>query len=345
MDNRNFLFLKQLTECFGPSGTEDAVRDLIVDRIKSYVTSLKIDSLGNLIAKKGDGGSLVISAHMDEVAFTVTGFESDGTLRFSQVGGITPSSLPSKRVYFPERDIFGVIGAKPIHMNKERGASVTYGDLYIDIGAFSETEAKRYIQKGDLAIFDTKTEMLHSDNPAICGKAIDDRLGCYLLCELICDPSVENCTFVFSVQEEVGLLGASGFAANHSYDYGIALDVTTPNDLPNVQGPSKVCELGKGPVISFADGRCIYDAALISDVFKLLQKEGIPCQTKALRAGGNEASSFQNEGGGMNAISVSTPCRYIHGPIGVVWERDIENTKKAILLMIKAIQNGGFENV
>ena len=344
MDKSNFLFLKQLTECFGPSGAEDAVRSLIIDRIKESVTSLKIDPLGNLIAKKGDGGNLVLSAHMDEVAFTVTGFESDGTLRFSQVGGITPSALPSKRVYFPERDIFGVIGAKPIHMNKDRGASVTYGDLYIDIGAFSEAEAKRYIQKGDLAIFDTKTEKLDSDHPAICGKAIDDRLGCYLLCELICDSTVQNCTFVFTVQEEVGLIGASSFALNNRYDYGIALDVTTPNDLPGIQGPSKVCELGKGPVISFADGRCIYDAALISEVFKLLQEQGTPCQTKAIRAGGNEASSFQNEGYGMNAISVSTPCRYIHGPIGIVWESDIENTKKAILLLIKTIQNGGLEN-
>lgn len=343
MDKNRFDFLKQLTECFGPSGAEYAVRELIMNRIKPYVSVLRIDSLGNIIATKGNGGNLVLSAHMDEVAFTVTGFESDGTLRFSQVGGISPAHLPSKRVYFSEKNIFGVIGAKPIHMSRNRNDTITYSDLYIDIGASSDEQAKEYIQKGDLAIFDTKTELLNSENPAICGKAIDNRLGCFLLCELICDPAIQNCTFLFSVQEEVGLIGAACFASNHSFDYGIALDVTTPNDLPKVEGPSKVCALGKGPVISFADGRCIYDSNLITAVFKQLQSNQIPCQTKALRAGGNEASSFQNEGGGMNAISVSTPCRYIHGPIGIVWESDIEYTKKAIQLMINSIQNGGFE--
>ena len=340
----NFDFLKQLTECFGPSGAEDQVRDLIIEKIKPFVTSLTVDALGNLCATKGNGGNVVLSAHMDEVALTVTGFENDGTLRFSQVGGISPSSLPSKRVYFPEKNVRGVIGAKPIHMNRDKKESVSYSDLFIDIGAVDEENARSVLEKGDLAIFDTKTEILASENPAVCGKAIDDRLGCFLLCDLICDPQIKNCTFLFTVQEEVGLIGAAAFAGNHTYQYAIALDVTTPNDLPDIKGPNKVCELGKGPVISFADGRCVYDSHLISGIFNLLKKSEIPCQTKAMRTGGNEASSFQNEGSGSRAISVSTPCRYIHGPIGVVWKMDIESTVKAIRKILNAIQEGEFEN-
>lgn len=344
MEQFDFDFFKALTECFGPSGAEYKVRDLIIDRIKPYVSRLEVDALGNLIATKGNGGSLVLSAHMDEVGFTVTGFESDGTLRFSQVGGITPSILPSKRVYFAERGIFGVIGAKPIHMNRDQKATVTYADLYIDIGASTEQEAKSLIRKGDLAVFATKTERLSSSNSAYCGKAIDDRLGCYILCDLICGSDLDNCTFLFSVQEETGLLGAACFASNHCMDYGVAADVTTPNDLPGIKGPQTVCSLGKGPVISFADGRCVYDARLISRVFSLMHKNDVPCQTKAMRTGGNEASPFQNDGFGMSAISISTPCRYIHGPIGVVWESDVIHTQKAIELIAREIQNGGFEN-
>jgi len=341
LDNTSFEFFKALTESFGPSGAENAVRDLVISRIKPFVASLKIDSLGNLIATKGNGGDLVISAHMDEVALTVTGFEEDGTLRFHQVGGITPTHLPSKRVYFPEQDVRGVIGAKPIHMNKDKNSVLGYSDLFIDIGVSCEKDAMDLIEKGDIAIFDTKTTRLDSDNAAICGKAIDDRLGCYILCNLICCPEITDCTFLFSVQEEVGLIGASCFASNSSFKYGIALDVTTPNDLPGVDGPKTVCKLGNGPVISYADGRCVYDSELISNVFALLRKEHIPCQTKAMRTGGNEASSFQNEGGGMSAISISTPCRYIHGPVGVVWEEDIQNTERAIRLIIDTIREGG----
>ncbi len=344
MNKESFDFLKELTECFGPSGAESAVRDLIVNQIKPFVSTLKIDPLGNLIATKGNGGKVVLSAHMDEVGLTVTGFESDGTLRFHQVGGISPSNLPSKRVFFPERGLYGVIGAKPIHMNREQRGSITYSDLYIDIGASCEEEAQTLIQKGDLAVFDTKTHLMSSENPAICGKAIDDRLGCFLLCKLVCDETVTDCTFLFSVQEETGLLGASSFAARGGFEYGVALDVTTPNDLPRIEGPNKVCELGNGPVISFADGRCVYDSRLVSGVFSLLEKHHIPCQTKAMRTGGNEASSFQNEGCGAWAISVSAPCRYIHGPAGIVWEEDIANTEKAVRLILESIQQGGFEN-
>ncbi len=342
MNQNDFDYLKKLTESFGPSGAEKATRDLIIEKIKSHVTTLKIDSLGNLIATKGNGGNLVISAHMDEVALTVTGYNEDGTLRFAAVGGINPAPLPSKRVYFPEKDIFGVIGAKPIHMNRDQKQTLDFSDLYIDIGADNREETKERIFKGDLAIFATKTERLNSN--AICGKAIDDRLGCFILCNLICDPEISDATFVFSVQEEVGLLGAACFASNNTFDFGIALDVTTPNDLPNIEGPAKVCELGKGPVISFADGRCVYDANLISKVFSLLDKKDIPCQTKAMRTGGNEASSFLNEGCGMASISISTPCRYIHGPVGVVWESDIEQTEKAIRVILQEIQIGGLRN-
>ncbi len=341
MKETDFNFLKALFEAFGPSGCEDAVRELIVQRIKAHVTSLVVDGMGNLIAEKGDGGNTVISAHMDEVGFMITGISDDGSLRFSQVGGISTSFLPSKRVYFPERNLFGIIGAKPIHLNKEKSGAKKYDELYIDIGAESEEEANRVISLGDLAVFDTKTEITSGKKCNIRGKAIDDRLGCFLLCKLIENPKIKNCTFVFSVQEETGLFGAAAFAKVRSFDFGIALDVTTPNDLPHIEGPSTVCKIGFGPVISYADGRCNYDQKLVSFVFDLLEKNKIICQTKAMRTGGNEAYAFKNEGGGMKALSVSIPCRYIHGPIGQFSEADLLETEKAMLCIIDSFSKGG----
>lgn len=341
MKDNDFQFLKDLSEAFGPSGCEDAVRSLIIEKIKPFVSSLRIDGLGNLIAEKGNGGNTVISAHMDEVGFMVTGISDDGTLRFSQVGGVSTGFLPSKRVYFAERNCFGVIGAKPIHLNKENGNTPKYDELYIDIGAASKEEAERVISLGDLAVFFTKTEKTDGEKCNIRGKAIDDRLGCFLLCKLIENSSIKNGTFVFTVQEETGLLGATAFAKNHSFDYGIALDVTTPNDLPSIKGPDTVCKIGFGPVISFADGRCNYDQKLISSVFDLLEQNGISCQTKAMRTGGNEAYSFQNEGGGMKSVSISIPCRYIHGPVGQFSEADLLETKKAVICILEKFSKGG----
>ncbi len=344
MKENDFAFIKALSEAFGPSGCENAVRNLIIEEITPHVSSLAIDKLGNLIAEKGCGGNVVISAHMDEVGFMVTGISDDGTLRFSQVGGISTGFLPSKRVIFPEKNCIGVIGAKPIHLNKEKNRSKEYDELYIDIGAESKEEAKSTISLGDLAVFSTKTEKTSGSKCNISGKAMDDRLGCYLLCKLIENSDITDGTFVFTVQEETGLLGAMTFAKSHSFEYGIALDVTTPNDIPGITGPNTVCRIGCGPVISFADGRCNYDQKLVSKIFSLLNKNNISCQTKAMRTGGNEAYAFKNEGSGMKSLSISVPCRYIHGPIGMFSEADLAETEKALLCILEKINKGGFEN-
>ena len=112
-----FAFLKVLTETPGPSGSEEAVRSLIIENIRPYVKTLTVDPLGNLIATKGTGKDFLITAHMDEVGFMATKICDDGMIKFSPIGGISPENLPSKRVYFPKSNAYGVIGAKPIHLS------------------------------------------------------------------------------------------------------------------------------------------------------------------------------------------------------------------------------------
>ncbi len=339
MNMINFQLLKRLTEAFGPSGSESEIKDLIVNDIRDHVSKLYTDSLGNLFAVKGNGGNLFICAHMDEVAFMITGYRSDGTLRFSQVGGITPKSLPSKRVYFPKLNRFGIIGAAPIHLNKNTKQELSYSDLYIDIGAFDKESAISLVPCGEVAVFDTKTEYFEQGGGIIMGKAIDDRLGCYLMCQLIKDPSIKNATFVFTVQEETGLIGAHCAPSCGNFDFGIALDVTTANDLPNISGPNTICKLRGGPVISFIDGRTLYDNEAVSEIFSVLSRLNIPCQTKAKRVGGNEAFSIQNAPSAPLSISVSVPCRYIHGPVGVLAQEDVLSTYNALIAMISHLQN------
>ena len=329
MDKTNFSFLKTLTEAPAPSGYEDAVREIIIEKIKDHVDSLSVDKLGNLIAVMGTGSDFVISAHMDEVGFMATKICDDGSIKFSPIGGISAENLPSKRVFFPKSNTFGVIGAKPVHLNRNKKEKVTFSDLYIDVGTETKSETEDIVSLGDFAVFDTKTELVTKNT--IKGKAIDDRLGCFLLCNLITNGKVNNCTVLCSVQEETGLAGASAFANKYHFPYAIALDVTTPNDLPSVSSPETVCKIGGGPVISFADRRCIYDNKLISDVFSLLNENGILCQTKTLRAGGNEAGAFQQDGLGMKAISISIPCRFIHGPVGIFSTFDLQETERAVL--------------
>lgn len=335
MTQRDFLFLETLCNAFGPSGDEEEVRALISEKIRPYVDTLSTDRMGNLIATKGNPDNLILTAHMDEVGFMVTGIMEDGSLRFSQIGGVDPAFLPSKRVVIGKHRVTGVIGAKPVHLNKNEKGHLSYKDLYIHLGTTSHKESEKLVSIGDSAVFDTRFSHSSLSEGVLFGKAADNRLGCFILSKLIEEHKISDGTFLFTVGEENGLRGASSYLANHPFELGLAIDTTTANDLPGIKGVDAVCRLGDGAVISFADGATVYSRDMIRKIFSLLSEEGIPAQTKRKRTGGNEASAIEKSGLGAKSISVSVPCRYIHAPCSVVWVKDIENTINAIACIVK----------
>src|SRR5271166_6312974 len=136
------MLLKELSEAVGVSGSEDAVRKLILPAIQDHVTEIRINALGGVTAlKKGTGAHplrVMIAAHMDEIGFMVRGFDGDGLIRFSAIGGIDERILPGLRVKIGS--ISGVIIWTPIHLNREQNV-VKLSSLRIDIGASSKDEA------------------------------------------------------------------------------------------------------------------------------------------------------------------------------------------------------------
>ena len=339
MDKHDYSLLKRLSEAFGPTGEENEVLPILIEEIKPYATRLYRDRMGNLIAEKGKGSDVVFCAHMDEVGFMITEIQKDGSLRFSQVGGVNPASLPSKRLVVGSSRIPGVIRAKPVHFSRKEKeyAPPAYSDLVIDIGAGSDQEAKGFVSVGDNAVFDTEFSYLDSRKNTLKGKALDDRLGCFLLCKMIADERIKNAVFAFTVQEETGLRGAFALADTERFSYGVAIDSTTASDVPGNEGADRVCCQLKGGVLSFADGATIYDHALIASLFEELKNQGIAVQTKTVCAGGNDASSLQKAGIGMKAISLSSPCRYIHAPVATVKEKDIESMTQALFAIYEFI--------
>ena len=177
------MLLKELTEASGVSGNEKNVRDLIISEIKDFVDSYKIDRIGNIIAyKKGKdtGKKLMVTAHMDEVGLMIKDIDNEGFIKFMPVGGIDKRILVSKPVLVGKDKLPGVIGAKPIHLQKpdERTKALNINDLYIDIGAKSKEEAEKYVSIGDYAIFDS--EYIEFGEGLIKAKALDNRVGCSL---------------------------------------------------------------------------------------------------------------------------------------------------------------------
>lgn len=332
--------LKDLCLLNGTSGDEVRVRDYIINEIKDYCT-YEVDNLGSVIAykkgKKKPNKTVSVNAHMDEVGFIITGITSDGYLRFAPVGGIDTKVCLDRAVTVGENRINGVIADKAYHLleDSEKDKAPSFDKLLIDIGAKSETEAQFVVSLGDFAYFESDYAEL--GNGYIKAKALDDRIGCMLMIELIKSELEYDTVFCFNVQEEVGLRGSKCTSFAVGADVSIVLEATTAGDLDGVEGADRVCVLGNGGVVSFMDNRTIYDRELYKLAMNTAEENNIPVQTKTAVAGGNDAGSIQTSGKGAKVMALSLPCRYIHSPSSVVKKSDIDNTRKLLKEILKKI--------
>lgn len=329
--------LKELCHINGTSGDEGKVRDYIITQIKDYC-EYSVDNMGSIIAykkgKKAPKQKISINAHMDEVGFIVTGITDDGYLRFTSVGGIDSRVCLDRIVTVGKKAVKGVIGDKAFHLlsSDEKDRCPSFDDLLIDIGATSKDEAEQYVSLGDFAYFDC--DYVELGNGYIKAKALDDRIGCMLMIELIKSEIEYDTVFCFNVQEEVGLRGSKCTSYAVDADIAIVLESTTAADLDGVSGANRVCVLGDGPVISFMDNRTIYDRELFELGFTVAKENNIPAQTKTAVAGGNDAGAIQTSGDGARVMAISLPTRYIHSGASVVKASDIDETRRLLKALL-----------
>ena len=332
--------LQNLCNSYGVSGDETRTRDIILKEISPFVSGLKVDNLGNIIAfKQGKctpKKKIMISTHMDEVGFIVTYITDDGLLKFNTVGGINSNVVCGKSVVIGEQCIPGVIGLKPIHLlnAKERQKSISIEELYIDIGAPNKDEALSYVSPGDSVCFSSNFKL---ENNMVKSKAIDDRVGCFILINLIKQDLPFDVYFTFVTQEEIGLRGAKVAAFSVDPDIAIVVEATTAADVKGVSAEKQVCKIGHGAVIAFMDKSTIYDRELYELALKLAKENGIKIQIKSLVAGGNDSGAIHATRGGVKTIAVSLPCRYLHTACSMICADDIWETQKLVQKLAEKI--------
>ncbi|SDY85781.1 endoglucanase [Proteiniborus ethanoligenes] len=341
------MLLKKLTEACGVSGNEKEVRELIINEIKDYVDDIQVDRIGNIIAyKKGtmDSPKIMIAAHMDEVGLMVTKIEESGLIRFTNVGGIDQRVLVSKPVLVGKKKINGVIGAKPFHLQKrsEWKKALGYKELYVDIGVNNKEEAEKLVSIGDYISF-ASNYVEFGDN-LVKAKALDDRVGCSILIDLLKTERKLSIYGVFTVMEEIGLVGAGPAAYRIGPDIGIVLEGTTCSDVPEIEGHLQATELGKGPAISIMDRTTIFNREFRSFIIDIAQKNNIPFQLRKTSFGGNDSGKIHLTKEGSITATISVPCRYIHSPISVMNKEDFNNASKLLGLLIENLEKGGFNN-
>lgn len=329
----------ELAALNGTSGDEKEIRDCIISRLPENVT-YRVDKLGNLIVDKTGVNEpdkkLMLAAHMDEVGFMVTHIDESGELCFSAVGGVLPAVVFGRQLRF-KNGVCGAVAGKPLHLLKgdEEDSQPKISSLRIDIGAESKEEAEKLVSVGDCAYF--IGEQGDFGDGFMTGKALDDRVGCAIMLRLINSELPYDCTFVFTVQEEIGTRGAKTAAYSVNPDLAIVIETTTACDISGTEGEKRVCELGKGPVVSYMDKGTIYDRGLYRLGFETAEREGIPCQTKSAVAGGNDSSAIHTSADGVRTMAVSVPCRYLHSPHCVIKESDLKDTEKLVRAVIDSI--------
>ncbi len=325
------MLIKELTDLNGVSGNENDVREYIISKIEGLCDSYRVDSIGNIIAYKKSSGSklkVMLSAHMDEVGFIVSGHTDKGFVKFKAVGGIDDRILPGIKVLVGKKRLNGVIGSKPIHQQEreEREKISRIKNLYIDIGAESKEEAEKLAPLGDFIAFDSDFMELGYD--CIKAKALDDRVGCAVLIEALKHSYDFELYACFTVQEEVGLRGAQVAAYNVMPDLALIIEGTTCADVPDVETYEYSTVLGNGAALTIMDRTCYCDRELVQYLYDVAVRNGIKVQYKQTTTGGNDAGQIQRTGNGVKTASISVPCRYIHSPVSVMSRSDYEAVER-----------------
>lgn len=333
--------MRQLSEAAGVSGEEDEVRRLVAAEARRYADRVETDVMGNLFAYryaagggKGTGQErapvVMLAAHMDEVGLLIASIDADGSLRFRPVGGIDPRVLAGKAVLIGPRRVPGVIGVRPIHLQKpeERGKAEPVESLAIDIGASSREQAEKAVKVGDRAVFPTPFTPLGAGRAM--GKAFDDRVGCAVLLRVLQQAYPVTVAAAFTVQEEVGLRGAQVAAYRVEPDLALVLEGTTCADIPGTEPHAEATRLGEGPALSVMDMTSIASPRLVRELAAVAEREGIKYQWRRTAAGGNDAGAIHVSRMGVPSATVSVPCRYIHSPAAIVDLSDVEAAARLV---------------
>lgn len=314
--------LRRLTQADCPSGNEHAIREMIIEEVKQFSDEIFVDTLGNLIVrKKGNGKKLMLSAHMDEVGIIATVIDENNFIHFSNIGDVKLNALHSSKIKFLN-GLVGVVAGKADKPTK-------FSDLFIDVIGSCKGDKLYTVSIGDVAVMSSNFDAF---GDFISSKALDDRIGCYILIETL--KAISKCDndlyFVFTVQEELGLRGAKTAAAGICPEYAIAVDVTPCDDIPN--GEKYPLKLGDGPAIKVKDGSIMCHPFIKNLLADTAQKENINIQYEVSEKGSTDAGAIHTTGVGVVTGALSIPVRYLHTSCETACISDIKNAVKILTL-------------
>jgi endoglucanase len=340
-------FLEKLLDAAGPSGFEIRPARVWREEAGAFADDVRVDVSGNSFASLNPEGRprVMLAGHVDEIGLQVTWIDEKGFLYIDEIGGWDPQVLVGQRVSILGRggDVPGVIGKKPIHLIKpeDRTKATKTKDLWVDVGATSRDEvAELGLRVGDPMVL--AQGVVHLAGDRIASRAIDNRIGAYVVLEavrlLAGERPTASVTAVATVQEEIGYSGGGARTSAFSLepDVAIAVDVTFSTDVPDVEKKELGEHLvGGGPVLSRG-------SASHNEVFEALvrvaESEGISHTIQASpRSTRTDADAIYLTRAGVPTGLISVPNRYMHSPNEVVSVADLKATARLIAAFVRSL--------
>lgn len=333
--------LGKLISAFGISGAEEQVRSIIQNEIKGYVDETHVDKLGNLISHKwGERPKVMLAAHMDEIGLMVKNIDEKGTIRCSAIGHIKPFIEVGQVVHIHTSGgvvhgggmVHAVVTTAKVSDDEEVKKLPKIGDLIVDAGLTKEQLTRKGVEIGCYVSPHQQLSFLGSEE-IISGKALDNRIGCFILIELAKRLSKiqHDVYYVFTVQEEFGLFGALTSAYKIEPDWAIAVDVTNTNEFS--PHPTKL--LGKGPCITIKDADTITNRCINDWLKKIAAEKGIPIQLEVSDIGTTDAFSISVTKGGVPSSVIGIPIRNLETAISITHKQDIKRTIDLLEALLK----------
>ncbi len=337
----NETLLRRLIETPGVPGREEQQREIAREVLENLTDEVRTDVMGSVIGTKRGNSDVrvMIAAHTDEIGYLVKYIDDKGFLRLQTLGGHDPANMVSQRVLVTTADGETLRGAlqpsrKPPHLSHgEEQKPPKADEFYVDLGLDAET-VKEKVRIGDYVVMDRTLEKVGEN---YVGKAMDDRVGVFVMYEALRAMGDHQATIFAAAtsQEEVGLRGAEASGSALEPTVVVALDVTLAMDVPGAGNENTITELGKGVAVKIMDGYSISHPKLVDHLRAIAEREDIPYQMEILPAGGTDAGGVQRQHGGIPAVTLSIPCRYVHTPNEMVRSTDVE---AAITLLARYLE-------
>ena len=329
MDDDRRAFLTDLLTTPSPSGYETVGQRVWLDYVREFADDVWTDDYGNAVAvHEGTAdASIAFGGHADEIGYIVRDITDDGFLRIAPIGGADRTVSKGQHVtVHAETPVAGVIGQTAIHLRDLEDESLQdISEQFVDVGAAGGDEAHELVEVGDPVTVETQVRPLHGDR--IAARGMDNRVGTWSAAEGLraaVEADADATVYAVStVQEEVGIQGAKMVGFDLDPDAAVAVDVTHATDNPDIPGKrAGPVELGAGPVVSRGSAN---HPSLVELARDAAEESGIDVQLQATGSRtGTDAYAFYTARGGIPALNLGIPNRYMHTPVEVIDTADLD---------------------